>query len=307
MLYHRILVTGANGLLGQELVTLLSKVPAYDVLATGRDATPRFRHASCGYTPLDITDADATHRLFQDFAPDVVINAAAMTQVDLCEQAREACWKVNVEAVDTLASRCLKTGCRLIQVSTDFIFDGADGPYAEKARPNPVNFYGKSKLAGENAARGAGLDQWAIVRTVLVYGTGQNLPRSNFALWVIDQLSQDQPIQVVTDQWRTPTYAADLAAGIERVVRYGKGGVFHVSGRELLSVYDFAVRIAEVFDLDASLIHPTDGTRFQQVAQRPARTGFIILKAETELGYRPRSLDEALRHLGTRLGLPVTR
>ena len=130
--------------------------------------------------------------------------------------------------------------------------------------------------------------------------------RANIALWVIDKLSKGEVINVVTDQWRTPTYAPDLAAGIEQIVRFGKTGIYHLSGRELVSIYEFAQTIARVFDLDASLIHPTDGTRFRQKAARPPRTGFIILKAETELGYKPRMLETALGHLGTRLGLPAT-
>lgn len=306
MLYKRVLITGANGLVGQELVHLMSRYPEYDVLATARDSTPRFEGESCGYAPLDITAPDDVARLFQDFTPTVVVNCAAMTQVDDCEQQRDACWKVNAEAVEQLAKQCHQIGAHLIQVSTDFVFDGKDGPYREEARPNPLSFYGKSKQASENAARGAGLDKWSIARTVLVYGTGEDLQRSNFALWVLEKFSNGEPIHVVTDQYRTPTYAPDLAAGIERIARYGKSGIFHLSGRELVSVYDFARTIGEVFDLDLSLLHPTDSTRFTQPAQRPPKTGFIILKAETELGYKPRSLRNALRHLGVRLGLPAT-
>ncbi len=306
MLYQRVLITGANGLLGQALVTWMSRFPEYDVLATGRHPVPRFDGASCGYVPLDVTDPEGVRRLFQDFTPTVVINCAAMTQVDGCEAARNACWKVNAEAVDYLARRCHTLGARLVQVSTDFIFDGQDGPYREDDRPHPVNFYGKSKLAAENATREAGLDAWAIARTVLVYGSGHDLRRANIALWVIDKLSQGEAIHVVTDQWRTPTYAPDLAQGIERIVRFGKTGVFHLSGRELVSIYTFAQTVARIFDLDGSLILPTDGTRFRQLAARPPRTGFIILKAETELGYRPHTLIDALRDLGTCLGLPVT-
>ncbi len=306
MLFKRVLITGANGLVGQELVQLMSRYPEYDVLATARDDAPRYGNASCGYAPLDVTSPQEIRHLFQDFAPSVVINCAAMTQVDQCEDDKETCWRVNVEAVEHLSRQCLATGARLVQVSTDFIFDGEDGPYREDARPHPLSFYGKSKLAAENAVRGAGLDRWAIARTVLVYGAGNGLTRSNFALWVIGKLTRGEPIHVVTDQWRTPTYAPDLAAGLERIARYDKGGVFHLSGREYLSVHTFARTIAEAFDLDASLVHPTDGSRFQQTAPRPPRTGFIILKAETELGYRPRSMKDALRHLGHRLGLTVT-
>ncbi|SRR5690606_13081302 len=306
MLYKRVLITGANGLLGQELVRLMSRYPEYDVLATARDPAPRFQGCSCGYAPLDITDAAAARRIFQDFTPSVVINCAAMTQVDDCETARDACWEINADAVEMLARQSEKVGAHLIQVSTDFVFDGEDGPYREDARPNPLSYYGKSKQAGENAARGAGIDRWSIARTVLVYGTGERLGRSNFVLWVIQKLSNGEPIHVVTDQWRTPTYAPDLAAGIERIARYGKPGIFHLSGREYLSIYEFAQTIAEVFDLDSALIHPTDGSKFSQAAERPAKSGFIILKAETELGYKPRPIRQALRHLGARLGLPVT-
>ncbi len=306
MLYKRVLITGANGLLGQELVDLMSRYPEYDVLATARDAVPRFRAQSCGYAPLDVTVPDDVSRLFQDFTPSVVINCAAMTQVDQCEIDRDECWKVNVEAVQHLAKQCHSVGSHFIQVSTDFVFDGHDGPYREDARPNPISFYGKSKQAAENAARDAGLDKWSVARTVLVYGTGDKLSRSNFALWVLEKLSNGESIHVVTDQYRSPTYAPDLASGIERIARYGKDGIFHLSGREYLSVYDFARTIADVFDLDPALLQPTDSTKFTQTATRPRKTGFIILKAETELGYRPRPLEGALRHLGARLGLPAT-
>ena len=282
-------------MLGQELVRLMGRKPEYDVLATGRDAEPRFSGGSCGYTRLDITDAAAVERIFADFAPDVVINCAAMTQVDQCENEREACWQINAVAVETLADCCRTNGARLIQISTDFVYDGKDGPYREDARPNPLSYYGRSKLAGENYARGAGSDRWAIVRTVLVFGTPPEAGRGNFVTWVHDKLSAGEPIRVVTDQWRTPTWTVDLADAVERVVRFRKSGVFHVSGRDFMSVNEFAHVVAETAGLDASLIGDADQHTFSQTAARPARSGFIILKAETELGYRPHDIREAVR------------
>ncbi len=189
MLYQRVLITGANGLLGQELVRQMSSYPAYDVLATARESKPRFTGGSCGYVPMDITDERAVSSIFQDFSPDVVINCAAMTQVDACEFDRETCWHINADAVENLSKLCLANGSRIVQLSTDFIFDGLHGPYKESDRANPLSYYGRSKLAGENAARRAGMEQWAIARTVLVYGAGENLSRSNFVLWVIEKLS----------------------------------------------------------------------------------------------------------------------
>lgn len=302
MLYERVLVTGANGLLGRELVGLLSRFSEYDVLATGRSATTD-SEGSYGYMPLDITIRRDAQRAFRDFEPTVVINCAAMTNVDHCETEREACWKVNVEAVETLAQQCNDTGARLIQLSTDFVFNGLDGPYEESARPDPVNFYGKSKQAAENAVRRAGFDKWTIARTVLVYGTGAHTDRSDFVLWLLNRLSSGQSVQVVTDQWRTPTCVADLACGIERIVRRRRGGIFHLSGMEWMSIYEFAQVIADVFGLDSTLIQPVDASTFRQTADRPAKTGFIILKAQTELDYRPRPVREALRRIGARLGL----
>jgi len=307
MLYNRVLITGANGLLGQALVHRMSRFPEYDVLATARDDEPRFEGGSCGYAPLDVTRTEDLEAIFQDFTPNVVVNCAAMSDVKACAENRTDAWAVNAEAVETLARLCRETGARLVQVSTDFVFDGQDGPYREDARPNPVNDYGRTKLAGENAVRGAGLSKWAIARTVLLYGTAQQLSRSNVVLWVLDELSRGRPIHVVDDQYRTPTYVEDLAVGIERMIHFEKTGIYHLSGRELLSVYELACRVADVFDLDASLIEPVSSDFFDDAVERPPTTGFLILKAESEIGYKPRSLPDGLLHLAHRLEHPVIR
>lgn len=305
MLYRRILITGANGLLGQQLVRVMGRLPQYDVLATGRECKPRFIGGSCGYAHLDITNGEDLRQTFVDFAPDVVINCAAMTQVDDCEKHRSRCWAVNADAVDDLAELCRTHGARLIQLSTDFVFSGDDGPYEESTRPNPVNYYGRSKLAAENHARAAGLNRWSIARTVLVYGAGHNLQRSNIVLWLIDSLAKGETVHMVTDQFRTPTYAPDLADGIERIVRFGKSGVFHLSGREYMSIHELATRVADFFGFNPDLVQPTDRSSFSQPAERPPKTGFIILKAETELGYKPRTFEESLTHLARELDLEV--
>lgn len=300
-MYRRVLITGGNGLLGQTLIKKMGQSGNYDIMATGRQARPLFAGGSCGYISMDVSDFKNVASVFQDFSPDVVINCAAMTQVDDCESEREICWRVNADAVENLAKQCRKFGSHLIQVSTDFIFDGLTGPYREADRPNPLSYYGRSKLAGENGVRQAGLDRWAIARTVLVFGTGENLSRSNFVLWVANSLKQGKSISVVTDQFRSPTYVRDLADGIERIVRFKKKGIYHLSGRETLSVYDIAVTTAEVFGLDRTLINKTDGSQFKQAALRPPCTGFLILKAETELGYKPHELRGALAELANQL------
>lgn len=301
ILYGRILVTGANGLLGQALVRNLSSHPRYDVLATGRQQRPVFAPSNCGYVRMDLTKAHEVRQVFESFAPTCVVNCAAMTQVDDCERERELCWITNVDAVETLSRLCWSTGCKLVQVSTDFVFDGDHGPYKETDRPAPVNFYGKSKLAAENILRESSLDKWAIARTVLVFGAEPGLSRNNIALWVQRELENGRPIRIVGDQYRSPTFNVDLANGIELILRYGASGIFHLSGPELLSVHEFAVRLAQVCGLDAGLITETDSATLNQTARRPPRTGFVLDKARRVLGYAPHDLDSAIRLFAQRL------
>lgn len=305
MLPTRLLITGANGLLGQALLRRLSPSPDHDVLATARDETPRF-DVPCEYAPMDVTTPNEVESVVDDYSPDVIVNCAAVSDVTECDEDRNRAWAVNARSVRTLAKQCRATGTRLVQLSSDFVFDGKRGPYEEDDRPDPVNYYGRTKLAGENALREFDFLDWAIVRTVLLYGTAKDLRRSNVVLWMIDELSQDNPIQVVNDQWRTPTYVRDLADGIVRLVDREKTGIYHLSGREMVTIHELAQTVADVFGFDASLIEPVPSDYFEDAVARPPKTGFIISKAETELGYDPRLLEEGLRAVGQELGLLPT-
>lgn len=301
MASERILITGANGLLGQELVQKFGERDSYKLLATGRETAPRTRDTPPhDYEKLDVCKADDIQRIFADFSPEYVINCAAMTAVDACETNRDECWRVNAEAVEQLAKACHSRGTHLIQLSTDFVFDGKNGPYRENDRPEPLNFYGKAKLAGENAARTAGVGKWTVVRTNVVYGAVAGLPRMDFVEWVCNNLQKKKRIGAYTDQWRTPSYTHDLALGILRIVHFQKNGVYNLSGRELMNMYDFALSIAQAFDLDPKFIKPVLQNSDNQPARRPKHTGLITLKAETELDYRPLSLKAALAHLRLR-------
>ena len=301
MAIERILITGADGLLGQELIRKLVERDSYKLLATGRKTTPRARNTlPYDYEKLDVCQADDIQRIFADFSPECVINCAAMTAVDACETSRDECWRVNAQAVKQLAKACHSRGTHLIQLSTDFVFDGNSGPYCEDDRPEPLNFYGKAKLAGENAARAAGVGKWTVVRTNVVYGAATGLPRADFVEWVCDNLQEKNRIGVYTDQWRTPSYTHDLALGILRIVHFQKNGVYNLSGREFVNMYNFALAIAQAFDLDSTLIKPILQHSDNRPAQRPKRTGLITLKAETELDYRPLPLKAALAHLRLR-------
>lgn len=288
----KILVTGSNGLLGQKLTSYLNRDPSVYLIATARGRSVLMPEQG-EFHVLDITDATAVNRVVAGTRPDVIINAAAMTQVDQCEAEREACWNTNVNAVENLIKASKANHSHLVHVSTDFIFDGRNELLDETAEPDPVNFYGESKRAGEQRILESDIS-WGILRTVLVYGVTNAMSRSNFVLWVKNSLEQGKTISVVSDQWRTPTLAEDLAYGCYLAAATKAMGIFHVSGKDYLSVYDFAIRVAEFFNLDKSLIKPTDSAAFKQPARRPLKTGFVIEKARKAFGYEPHSLEEGL-------------
>ncbi|MEX1238655.1 MAG: NAD(P)-dependent oxidoreductase [Cyclobacteriaceae bacterium] len=295
----RILVTGSNGLLGQKLTRLLQQDESVQLIATARGKSA-LRITRGEYHSLDIADRDQVESVLRLTKPEVVINTAAMTQVDDCETQREACWNANVTAVENLVGYCTAWHIHLVHVSTDFIFDGSSGPLDEDAMPAPVNYYGESKLAAEKVIRNSAAS-WTILRTVLVFGITEDMSRSNIVLWVKKSLEQKKTIHVVNDQWRTPTLAEDLAKGCYLAAKKGAKGIYNVSGKDFLSPYDIAIKTAEFFKLDKSLIKATDSTRFVQPARRPLTTGFIIDKARRELGYEPHSFEEGLEILAKQL------
>ena len=304
MLPPRILITGASGLVGQALARAAGRWRGADVLATGRRPALAVAGFAGGTATLDVTDATAVRRVFQDFAPDVVLHAAGTAQVEACEADKEACWTLNVEATASLAALCHRHGARLVLPSTDFVFDGERGPYAEDARPAPLNHYGRTKLAAENALMASRLTEWAVARTTLVFGAPEGpTPRLDFVRWLVRELGAGRPVRVPDDQLRTPTYAEDFADGVLRILRYGKDGVFHLSGREVLTTHAFALQVARAFDLDAGLISTTTTAELHPGAPRPLKAGLLILRAESEIGYRPRPLDVALGDLRDRLGV----
>ncbi|WP_400193624.1 SDR family oxidoreductase [Hymenobacter sp. B81] len=291
----RLLITGANGLLGQKLVELLHRQPEVELVASSRGHNRLAdRYPALRFETLDVTDAAQVEEVIGRVRPSHVIHTAAMTNVDECELNQDACWLQNVTATAHLAHACAAHAAHLTHLSTDFIFDGSHGPLTEDAAPNPISHYGRSKLAAEQAVQATAGLRWAIARTVLVYGVLHGGGRTNIVLWVRDSLRAGKQIKVVNDQWRTPTLAEDLAQGCWLIARQSARGVYNISGRELLTPYAIARQVAAHFGLEASLIEEADGSTFTQPARRPPRTGFVIGKAEQELGYRPHSFAEGI-------------
>lgn len=289
----RILITGANGLLGQAVTqTLQGK---YQLLISGVESKAVLGKFDQYYQALDITNATLCRDIIKDFVPDIIINAASYTQVDQCESRKEQCWQINVKGVENLASLARRYDIHLIHYSTDYIFDGKSGPYAENDRPNPLSYYGKSKLASENVLTQISCP-FTIVRTCVIYGYDPEI-KLNFFLWILNSLRENKKISVVNDQYNNPTLAEDLARGTQLVFDNEKLGVFHFAGAEYLNRYDFAMAVADFFQLNKELITPIESRQLSQAAVRPRYGGLKIEKAITQLGYEASSLSSSFDYL----------
>ncbi|MEA5459440.1 NAD(P)-dependent oxidoreductase [Arcicella sp. LKC2W] len=296
----KILITGSNGLLGQKLVHLLAQKADIQLVATSRGGNRLAFKDGYEYQEMDITNAEQVTEVIAKNRPDTIIHTAAMTNVDQCEGEKDLCWAMNVKALEYLTEACEKHNVFLCHLSTDFVFDGEAGPYSEDDKPSPISFYGWSKYAAEEVVKRSKCS-WAIVRTVLVYGIVEDMSRSNIILWVKNSLEAQKPIKVVTDQLRTPTLAEDLAMGCWLIVKQKADGIFHISGKDFLSPYEMAIKTADFFQLDKSLISQVDSSNFTQPAKRPPRTGFILDKAISVLGYNPVSFEEGIAILAEQM------
>jgi len=291
-----ILVTGSNGLLGQKITERILQTKQFNLVATSKGANRYPVKEGYTYAEMDILNPDQVLQVIQKFKPDAIIHTAAMTNVDTSHVQVELAHELNVVAVQTLADIAASENIQLVHLSTDFIFDGAAGPYDEEAEPNPLSHYGKTKLEGELVVKSSDA-HWVIIRTILVYGIVSDMSRSNIVLWAKGALESNKPINVVNDQWRMPTLAEDLADGCLLVVEKGAQGVFNISGKDMMSVSELVAEVADYWKLDKSMMNEISSASLNQEAKRPVKTGFILDKAINELGYKPRSFHEGLKIL----------
>lgn len=298
----RVLITGANGLLGQKLVHLYRTSDRVELLATAVGPSRLNTKEGYSYAEMDITDRDRVLEVIREFQPDCVINTAAMTNVDACETDQERCELLNVTAVKYLIEACLEQDVHFLHLSTDFVFDGKNGPYKESDEPNPLSVYAASKLRAEELVQASGLSKWSIARTIIIYGIVDDMSRSNLVLWAKGALEKGDSINVVNDQFRSPTLAEDLAIGCALIEEKEATGIYHLSGPETHSILELVQIVARHFELDESLINEISTASLDQPAARPPRTGFDISKARNELGYSPRTFEEGLAILEQQLG-----
>jgi len=249
---------------------------------------------------MNIANRTEVLLLIEKHKPDVIINTAAMTNVDACEENQDKCWELNVTAVKYLIEAVESCNTHLIHLSTDFVFDGEAGPYKETDQPNPLSYYGKSKLASEKLLEESKI-KWSIVRTIIVYGIVEDMSRSNIVLWAKAALEKKQKLTIVNDQFRSPTLAEDLADACILIAEKEKEGIFHISGKDFMSIVELVKRVAKHYQLDDSLIEEISSKSLNQAAKRPPKTGFILDKAYRELNYQPHSFEEGMQLLDQQL------
>ena len=277
----KILVTGASGLLGGALLKEASKSGVTVVAGYSRNKVE-------GGLRMDITKSDEVERAIRRVAPDFVVHAAAFTDVDACETELLRAWEVNALGTKYVTDACDEHGAKMVYISTDYVFDGENGPYSEEDPTHPINVYGESKLAGERFAMGR--PDNAVARVCVLYGAD----KPNFVTWVINALRANTPINVVSDQLNTPTYVGSCARALLRLCELDLCGVYHVSGREQISRYAFAREIADVFQLNKKLINVTTTDTLKQQARRPMNSSLNVTKAERDLGMRLADVREGL-------------
>ena len=289
----KILITGSNGLLGQKLLHKLRKDPSVAIIATSKSDNRVSEKKGYRYISLDITKKCEVERIISEQKPHVVINTAAMTNVDLCEEKRQECDALNVDAVEYLADACSNINAHFIHISTDFIFDGENGPYTEEDTPNPISYYGLSKLRSEQLLQSHSV-RWTILRTIIVFGVGENLSKGNIVLWARDALAKGDPLHIINDQFRAPTLAEDLADICILAAKKKALGIFNASGKDIMSIYEIVERVAKHYGNSTDNLNKISTTILKQKAVRPTKTGFILDKSRNELGYNPHSFEECL-------------
>lgn len=268
----KVVITGAGGLLGSHLVRMLSSSNLMEIEGWTSSAIVlndnRLRM-------VDITNPNEVERAFYQFMPDCVIHCAAMTDVDLCESNREIARRINYDVTKNIVSLCRINNVKLIFLSTDYVFNGNNGPYTEDAPLNPINYYGLTKAWSEQYIQEM-LSDWMILRTTVLFSEITKI--KSFFSWVIQMLQQGKVVNAAIDQYGNPTYVGGISSAIVNLIRNDCKGIFNVAGTEWINRYEFAVKIAQVFGYRESLIHAVTSDQLFQKAPRPKYGGFNVKK-----------------------------
>lgn len=297
----KVVVTGSNGLLGQKLIELLVNKPDVTLVAVSRGDNRARIKEGYSYISCDFMEPNALAQVLEKEQPNALIHTAALTNVDACETQVDECQRLNVDLVQEIVDWVQGTTCHLLHLSTDFVFDGKNGPYSEGDEMAALSQYGKSKELSERIVQNAGLQNWSIARTIIVYGVCAEMSRSNLVLWAKQAAEKGTPLTVVNDQFRSPTLAEDLAQGCWSILDKKASGIYHLGGPETTSVFELVSQVFAVFGGDLSLLKSSSSAELGQPANRPPKTGLIIEKARKDLDYQPLSFKEGLERVKTQL------
>jgi dTDP-4-dehydrorhamnose reductase len=297
----RVLITGSFGKIGEAVLKDLVQATDYEILALSGFSESKRPFWKDYHYKIDIMDFISLKNVVLDFAPDIIINAAGYTNVDLAEEERADCWKLNVDLVNRLSRFAAILDSHLIQISSDYIFDGKNGPYAENAHPAPINFYGKSKLAAENLLHTVDINK-TIIRTNFLYGAS-SIGKETFVSGLIKALQNGSRIIIVNSLYSNPVLTTDIAFGIRQILEQEYFGIVNFAGPDYLSRYQIALKVAEVFDLDSSLIEPVEINNISLMAARPIRAGLLTSKVLKDLHIDFQGLEEGLREYKSQLEL----
>ena len=289
----KVLITGSNGLLGQKLVHKLRVDELVELIATSKGENRISEKTGYNYISLDVTKKEALEKVILSEKPNVIINTAAMTNVDACEDKKQECDALNIDAVKYLTDVSCQIDAHLIHISTDFIFDGENGPYSEDDVPNPLSYYGLSKLKSETILLESSC-RWTVLRTIIVFGVAENLSKGNIVLWAKKVLEKGERLNIIDDQFRSPTLSEDLADACILSFQKKKYGIYNASGKDIMSIYEIVERIAKYYNYSTKNFNKISTSTLNQIATRPLKTGFILDKAINELGYNPHSFEECL-------------
>ena len=282
--YKKILITGAEGQLGFYLYKKIDKT--FDVLATSRTGNKKEN-----IVKLDITNYKDVKDLCQKFQPTIIINCAAITDVDFCEKNKKEAYRVNVDGINNLIKSTNLT-CKIIQISSDYVFDGNELNYTEESMPDPQNYYGKTKLESENLLLGQ-RRPFVILRPNTIF----SFNKFNFLTWVYKSLKNKEQIRVVSDQVSNPSYIPSIFSAIINIILMNGTGIYNHGSSDSLSRYEFSLKIAHLFNLNKKLISKIYTSDLNQVAQRPLKTVLDTYKIENDFNIKMNYIDECLKHI----------
>jgi len=297
----RIFITGSNGFLAQKFTEIVKeKNLPYTLLGFSKSNNRNPYLKDEEFVQADLLNTEQLLATLTEFKPTHILHTAAITSVEGCEENKDLAYETNVLLTQQLADFANTRTCHFTFISTDFVFDGKNGPYAEDDETHPLNEYGRTKVLAEQYLLTKDYEA-SILRTILVYGATPDQGRSNLVLWAKKQLENKQAIRVVSDQWRMPTWVDDLAKACLLSIEKRAKGVFHISGPELMSIEEAVFKIAKEYNLDQALISSIKAAEIGQDSNRPRKTGFVLEKSSSVLNFQPTSFVVSLQKIKEQL------